>query len=118
MNIEKYLIKKDKTDLLSALKALDEKILKEQMKKEGVRNIKELKNEIIDKFDMLLSFSKDDIFTKMYFDKLIRNENSMFMSAYEQDIESLFVFVYDNGSHYSYFIPDEIRKIIIKTFDF
>ncbi len=54
------------------------------------------------------------MFTKMYFQKLLNSENSIFMSAYQDDIEGLWVFVYDNGSHYSYYIPTEIKKIIKK----
>ena len=38
----------------------------------------------------------------------------MFMSAYKDDIEGLWVFVYENNGHYSYYIPSEIKKIIKK----
>lgn len=48
----------------------------------------------------------------MFFSKLVNNENSMIFSAYESDIEDFFVFVYDKGSYYTYYISDEIRKII------
>lgn len=112
MNYEKYLIKKDKLDLLSSLKALDKKIINKMMKEYDLKSIKELKEHIIDNFEFCLSMSKDDIFTKMYFQKLINNENSMIMSANKQDIEGLWVFVYENNGHYSYYIPIEIKKII------
>lgn len=46
--------------------------------------------------------------------KLLNNENSMFLSAYQDDIEELWVFVYENGNNYSYYIPTEIKKIIKK----
>ena len=36
----------------------------------------------------------------------------MIFSTYEQDVECFNVFVYDSGEHHSYYIPDEIRKII------
>lgn len=112
MNYEKYLVTKDKLDLLSSLKALDQKIVNKMMKEYASKSIKELKGHIIDNFEFCLSMSKDDIFTKMYFQKLINNENSMFMSAYKDDIERLWVFVYENKGHYSYYIPTEIKKII------
>ena len=48
----------------------------------------------------------------MFFSKLVNNENSMIFSAYESDVEGFFVFVYDKGSYYTYYISDEIRKII------
>ncbi len=114
MNYEKYLIKKDKLDLLSSLKALDKKIINKMMKEYDSKNIEELKEQIIDNFEFCLSMSKDDMFTKMYFQKLINNENSMFMSAYKDDIEELWVFVYENNGYYSYYIPSEIKRIIKK----
>lgn len=114
MNYEKYLIKKNKLDLLSSLKALDKKIINKMMKEYDLKNIEELKEQIIDDFEFCLSMSKDDMFTKIYFQRLINNENSMFMSAYKDDIEGLWVFVYENNGHYSYYIPSEIKKIIKK----
>lgn len=114
MNYEKYLIKKGKLDLLSSLKALDKKIVNKKMKEYDLKNIEELKEQIIEDFEFCLSMSKDDTFTKMYFQRLINNENSMFMSAYKNDIEGLWVFIYENNGHYSYYIPNEIKKIIKK----
>ena len=83
INYEKYLIRKDKLDLLSSLKALDQKIVKDMMKEYDWESIKELKEHIMDNFELCLSMSKDNIFTKMYFQKLVNNENSMIMSAYK-----------------------------------
>lgn len=40
----------------------------------------------------------------------MNNENSEWMSAYQDDIEGLWVFVYENKDHYSYYIPTEIKK--------
>ncbi len=112
MRYEKYLIKKEKLDLLSSLKSLDKKIVNEKIKEYGLNNISELKDYIIEEFETCLDMSKDDKFTQTYFIKLLEHENSEWMSAYEQDIEDLLVFVYDNGEHYSYYIPIEIKAII------
>ncbi len=114
MKYEKYLIKKGKNDLLSSLKALDKKLLNEKLKEFGVDDIYELKNYILEDFECCLDECKDDKFTQMYFERLINNENSEWMSAYEQDIESLLVFVYNTGNYYSYYIPTEIKQIINK----
>lgn len=114
IELERYIIKKGKTDLLSSLKALDKKLLKEKLEEKALDNIHELKEYIIDDFEMILDMSKDDIFTRMYFERLLENENSVFLSAYQSDIEHLMVFVYENGDHYSYYIPTEIKKIIKK----
>ena len=51
----------------------------------------------------------------MYFERLIAHKNSECMSAYEQDIEMLLVFVYKNRDYYSYYISTEIKEIIIKN---
>ena len=99
---------------MSSLKALDKKLLDEKIKKNGVNDIKELKDYIIDNFEFCLDMTKDDPFTVMYFEKLMNNENSEWMSAYDQDIESLIVFVYKNREYYSYYIPTEIKKVINK----
>ena len=115
MNYERYLIKKEKLDLLSSLKSLDKKIISEKLKEYGLENINELKEYIIENFEMCLDMSKDDPFTQMYFKKLLEHENSELMSAYEQDIESLLIFVYQNKTHYSYYIPTEIKEIIKNT---
>ncbi len=114
MKYEKYLIKKGKLDLLSSLKALDKKLLNEKLKEFGVDDIYELKDYILDEFEFCLNVSKDDDFTKMYFEKLMNNENSEWISTFEQDLKSLFIFVYNNGNHYSYYIPTEIKQIINK----
>ena len=88
--LEKYLIKKEKTDMLSSLK----------------------------KVNKILSSTKDDIFTQMFFQRLVNNENSMVFSAYEQDVECFNVFAYENGKYYSYYIPDEIKEIIKEELGF
>ena len=111
--LEKYLIKKDdKTDMLSSLEKVDKKIIDKKLKEYDIKTIKELAKYIIEEFKETLEMTKDDMFTQMFFSKLVNNENSMIFSAYESDVEDLFVFVYDKGSYYTYYISDEIRKII------
>ena len=112
MNYEKYLIKKGKLDLLSSLKALDKKLLNKALKDSGMDSIEELKDGILEEFEMSLDMSKDDSFTRLYFERLLAHENSEWMSAYQQDIEDFLVFVYKNGDYYSYYIPTEIKEII------
>ena len=73
---------------------------------------------LIEEFRDILSSSTDDIFTQMFFQRLVSNENSVVFSAYEQDVEFFNVFVYDAGNHYSYYIPDELREIIKEELGF
>ncbi len=112
MWFEKYLIKKGKTDLLSSLQALDQKIINENLKEYDLKNIKELKDFILEDFETCLEMSKDDIFTQMYFQRLLENENSMLMSVNRDDVKALWAFVYENNQHCSYYIPTEIKEII------
>ncbi len=114
MDYERYLVKKGKTDLLSSLNSLDKDLLNGKLKEFDCKDVNELKDYIIDNFTNLLDSCKDDIFTIMYFDKLLCNENKVFVPAYQEDVENLMVFVYDKGSNYSYYIPTEIKKIIKK----
>ena len=99
---------------MSSLKALDKKLLKEKFNEFGVDDINELKGYILDSFEFSLEFARDDVFSREYFERLLKNENSMFMSAYQQDINDLMVFIYKNGDYYSYYIPAEIKKLIKK----
>ena len=111
--LEKYLIKKDnKTDMLSSLEKVDKKIIDKKLKEYDIKTIKELAKYIIEEFKETLEMTKDDMFTQMFFNKLVNNENSIIFSAYESDVEDFFVFAYDKGSCYAYYIPDEIRKTI------
>ncbi len=112
MNYKRYLIKKGKLDLLSSLKALDKRLLNEKIEEYGVNNINELKDYILDFFRQCLEESKDDFYTKIYFEKLLDNENREYLSSCEQDLESHFIFLYNNGSYDSYYIPIEIKEII------
>lgn len=43
MNYNKYLIKKEKTDLLSSLKQVNKKLIKEELESKDLDNIRELK---------------------------------------------------------------------------
>ena len=117
MNYERYLIKRGKLDLLSSLEALDKELLNEKFEEFGVNDIYELKDYILDDFEFCLNESKDDEFTKRYFERLINDENSELKSFFAQDLESLLVFVYKNGDSYSYYIPTEIKQIITKLLD-
>lgn len=114
MNYEKYLVKKEKCDLLSSLKSLDKKIVKEMQKRNGVNSIEELKEEIINDFEFCLKCSKDDFLTIRYFTRILKDENTTDMTIYDTDIEHLWAFVYKNNNHYSYYIATEIKKIIKK----
>lgn len=118
MNLEKYVIKKDKIDMLSSLKLVDKKLINDTLEELDLDSIKELSEYLIDEFEMVLNFSKDDMFTRMYFNRLVNNENSSIFSAYQSDVESFFVFVYEQDDHYAYYIPIEIRKIIKKELGF
>ena len=104
--------------MLSSLEKVNKKIIDEKLEEYDVNSIEELSKYIIEELNDILSPSKDDIFTQMFFQRLVNNENSVMFSAYEQDVEFFNAFAYDAGNHYSYYIPDEIRKIIKEELEF
>ena len=53
MKIEKYIIAKEKTDLLSSLKQVDKNLIQEALKEFGLDNLEELKDCILEEFEML-----------------------------------------------------------------
>ena len=69
---------------------------------------------ILTNFQFALSMSKDDYLTIKFFDRLVKNENSEVFSAYQSDVEDFNVFVYKKDYYYTYYIPNEIRRIIKK----
>lgn len=95
---------------------MDKKLLKEKLEENGCDNAKELKDYLIEMFESSLDMSYDDKNTKAFFKRLIENENSSVMAAYNMDIDSLNVFVYKDGDHISYYIPDEFKNIINKYY--
>lgn len=117
MNYNKYLVKKEKTDLLSSLKQVNKKIINEELEDKALDNIKELKEYIIDDFELCLEMSKDDRGTIAYFTNILKNENTNQMAIYDEDIEALWAFVYKDKGGYSYYLADEIKDIIKEKLD-
>lgn len=116
--LKKYLIKKGKdTDMISSLKKVDNKLINKALKDGNFDSIEELAEYIIDSFEAVFDMTKDDMFTQMFFTKLINCENTMVFAPYESDVEDFLVFPYDNGSCYTYYIPNEIKKIIKDAYD-
>jgi hypothetical protein len=110
----KYLVKNDKLDLIPSLEALDEEIIEEAMDFYEAEKISDLKNKIINEFKSCFEISSKDIFTQVYFQKLLDCENTQHMIFEQGDVESLWLFVYKNevDNYYSYYIPKEIKDII------
>lgn len=114
---DKYIISKGNTDLISSLKAMNDDIVKEEMEFNCVDTLEELKNEIIDGFKDCLVSSKSDIFTQMFFKRILEFEDTSEIVPLKDDIEALWAFVYKKGKVLSYYIPDEIKQIIKKEFN-
>lgn len=112
MNYNNYLVKKGKTDLVSSLRAMNKKIINEELEYRNLKNIGELKKDIIKGLEFCLESSKDDLCTIIYFKRILENENTNQMVIFDDDIESLWAFVYKSNGEYSYYIADEIKEII------
>lgn len=86
------------------------------MEHENAEDINDFAKMIIDEFKYLVSVSKADFAPQFFFEHLLDCENTPIFAAYQSDVESLFVFVYDAGKYLSYYIPDEIKEEIIRVF--
>lgn len=114
IDYEKYKVNKGKTDIVSSLKALDKKIIKEKMKQGRFDSIKELASDLLETFEMLLSCCKDDRATHEFMSNLLKTEGKKDYFIYKQDVENLHVFVYKKDDYYTYYVPDELKEIIQK----
>ena len=112
--LKKYAIKTDKTDMLSSLKALPKGILKDALEEYDTNNIEELSKTLILEFESILKTCTNDFATILFFKRLLKDENTSTFSAYEMDIENFNVFVYKKDNYYTYYIPDELKSIIMK----
>lgn len=110
-----YLIKTDLTSLtlVEALNLLDDKIYEYNDVLEGKDN-KENAEYILKNFNELLTMTKDDIFTQIYFNKLLTDENKAVAEKMPSDIEDFIIFIYEQDDEIRYFIPKEIKDIIKK----
>ena len=112
--LKKYEIKTDKTDMLSSLKELPKDILKEALEENDTDNIEELSKTLIEEFESILKTCTNDFATILFFKRLLKDENTSTFSAYEMDIENFNVFVYKKDNYYTYYIPDELKRIVKK----
>lgn len=113
MNYKKYLIKKKELDLLSSLKSLKLFTKLELFKEYEVKNLEELKNNIMDQFEKNLSMC-DFIETREYFRKILKNENNVINDMNYCDVQEMTLFVYKEDNEYHYYIPKEIKRKLIE----
>ncbi len=114
-NIDDYVITKESTDLLSSLQRMKKTILSESMELYDVESIEEIAHFSLYTFEALLSECITDINTQQYFSKLIKGEDKFDLSfIYFDDVTSFYIFLYKKEGKYSYYIPIEIKKIIMR----
>jgi len=114
MDVEDLVINKTKTDLLSSLKNIDKKYADKYMSDHCYDNYKEWKDNVLFMFNTVFESSKDSVATLHFFSRLIENENTTNIVAYGDDVESNIVFLYRDEDGLKYYVPDEIKKIVLK----
>ena len=114
MEYKDFLIKKDKLDLSSSIESLDKKVIIEAKKTFKVKTTKELKSIVIKNFKYRLKHDKFNLF-KIHLLKLVNHENFDWYYIYGSDIYTLIVFIYQCDETYYYYIPTEIKEIILEN---
>lgn len=109
-----YIIKTDKYNisLKESLKLIDEKDFK-KIFNDG-DNIKEIADDLIEQFETIANMCTKDMGTYHFFNGLLENENTGKICFTLKDAEQFNVILYLDNDEIKYFIPSEIKKLIIK----
>lgn len=114
MEVNDYLVKKEKEDLLSSLKELKKETLNEKLKEYDLENIQELKKYIVENLKDSIKNIKNRWLLNIHFETLLDNENKI-LTIDPSDIENFIVFLYEDNGELKYYIPTEIKNIIRKS---
>lgn len=114
IDVEDLIITKTKTDLLSSLKNIGKEYAKKYMEDNCYDNYKEWKENVLTLFKSSFEASKNNAYTIEFFNRLVSCENGSAIEVYGDDVISNIVFLYRDEDELKYYIPDEIKKIIVK----
>lgn len=113
-DVEDLVINKTKTDMLSSLKNINKEYAQKYMEENCYDSYKEWKDSAIFHFKVAFDETKNHVSTLNFFARLMHHENTTHIVAYADDVTSNIVFLYRDNEGLKYYIPDEIKKIIVK----
>ena len=110
MEVNDYLVTKDREDLLSSLKGINKKVINKKLMELDLENLQELKKYILEHLKDSIKNIKDRWLLNIHFETLLTNENKT-LSVDPSDVENFIVFLYEEDGEIKYYMA---TKDIIK----
>ena len=114
MEVNDYLVTKDREDLLSSLKGINKKIINKKLMELDLENLQELKKYILEHLKDSIKNIKDRWLLNIHFETLLTNENKT-LSVDPSDVENFIVFLYEEDGEIKYYMPTEVKGIIKRS---
>jgi hypothetical protein len=114
MEVNDYLVIKDREDLLSSLKGINKKIINKKLMELDLENLQELKKYILEHLKDSIKNIKDRWLLNIHFETLLTNENKT-LSVDPSDVENFIVFLYEEDGEIKYYMPTEVKDIIKRS---
>jgi hypothetical protein len=114
MEVNDYLVTKDREDLLSSLKGINKKVINKKLMELDLENLQELKKYILEHLKDSIKNIKDRWLLNIHFETLLTNENKT-LSVDPSDVENFIVFLYEEDGEIKYYMPTEVKDIIKRS---
>ena len=114
MEVNDYLVTKDREDLLSSLKGVNRIIINKKLRELDLENLQELKKYILEHLKDSIKNIKNRWLLNVHFETLLTNENKN-LSLDPSDIENFIVFLYEEDGEIKYYMPTEVKDIIKRS---
>jgi len=114
IEVNDYLVTKDREDLLSSLKGINKKVINKKLMELDLENLQELKKYILEHLKDSIKNIKDRCLLNIHFETLLTNENKT-LSVDPSDVENFIVFLYEEDGEIKYYMPTEVKDIIKRS---
>lgn len=114
-NLDNLVINKTDTSFLSSIKSFDKKYAEEYMEENGLSNYKEWMKDSLNMFKYPFTDSINHPATVNFFYNLVKNENTNNLMCFAEDVKNNVVFLYRENGELKYYIPDEIKSIMLEV---
>lgn len=114
MEVNDYLVIKDREDLLSSLKGINKKVINKKLMELDLENLQELKKYILEHLKDSIKNIKDRWLLNIHFETLLTNENKT-LSVDPSNVENFIVFLYEEDGEIKYYMATEVKDIIKRS---